>query len=110
MSCLVLFLGILTSGLIGILSSGFDLFGWFGAMGAGITGMGELIIITLLAGGMLRNDPIQRRDRLHHRQTHPTCQFQTCRRLSIAGLVCLANLCTANNTIAVITIGPMAKI
>lgn len=27
-----------------------------------------------------RNDPIQRRDRLHHRQTHPTCQFQTCRR------------------------------
>ena len=50
---LVLFLGILTSGLIGILSSGFDLFGWFGAMGAGITGMGELIIITLLAGGML---------------------------------------------------------
>lgn len=38
---LVLFLGILTSGLIGILSSGFDLFGWFGAMGAGITGMGN---------------------------------------------------------------------
>lgn len=29
--------------------------------------------------------------------------------LSIAGLVCLANLCTANNTIAVITIGPIAK-
>ena len=55
---LVLFLGILTSGLIGILSSGFDLFGRRYA----------------------RNDPIQRRDRLHHRQTHPTCQFQTCRR------------------------------
>ena len=54
---LVLLLGILSTGIIGIITSGTDIstafFDWFGAMGTGITGMGELIIITLLAGGML---------------------------------------------------------
>ena len=50
---LVLIIGILTSGIIGIATGSFGIFDWFGAMGTGITGMGELIIITLLAGGML---------------------------------------------------------
>ena len=50
---LVLIIGILTSGIIGITTGSIDVFDWFGAMGTGITGMGELIIITLLAGGML---------------------------------------------------------
>lgn len=45
----VLILGILSTGLIGLISTGFDIFGWFGAMGDGISGMGELIIITLMA-------------------------------------------------------------
>ena len=49
---LVLLLGILSTGIIGIYT-GTAFFDWFGAMGTGITGMGELIIITLLAGGML---------------------------------------------------------
>ncbi len=44
---LVLIIGILTSGIIGITTGSFDVFDWFGAMGTGITGMGELIIITL---------------------------------------------------------------
>ena len=43
---LVLIIGILTSGIIGITTGSFDVFDWFGAMGTGITGMGELIIIT----------------------------------------------------------------
>jgi len=49
---LVLLLGILSTGIIGVYT-GTAFFDWFGAMGTGITGMGELIIITLLAGGML---------------------------------------------------------
>lgn len=105
----VLFMGILTSGIIGMLTSGFGLFGWFGAMGTGITGMGELIIITLLAGGMLEmiryNGGI---DYIINRLTR-NVNSKRAGELSIAGLVCLANLCTANNTIAVITIGPIAK-
>ncbi|HJD75733.1 MAG TPA: Na+/H+ antiporter NhaC family protein, partial [Bacteroides reticulotermitis] len=50
---LVLTLGIVLSGIIGILTGSFGFFDWFGSMGTGITDMGELIIITLLAGGML---------------------------------------------------------
>lgn len=82
---------------------------WCGGMGRGITGMGELIIITLMAGGLLEmirlNGGI---DYIIDRMT---------RRISgrrgaegtIAGLVCLANLCTANNTIAILTVGPIAR-
>lgn len=105
----VLILGILSTGLIGLISTGFDIFGWFGAMGDGISGMGELIIITLLAGGMLEmiryNGGI---DFIIDKLTNRV-NSKRAGELSIAGLVCLANLCTANNTIAVITIGPIAK-
>lgn len=106
---LVLSLGIVTSGLIGIISGQFDFFGWFGAMGDGIMGMGELIIITLLAGGMLElirfNGGI---DYIIHKLTKHI-NSKRAAELSIAGLVSIANLCTANNTIAIITIGPIAK-
>lgn len=50
---LVLTLGIFTSAAIGVFTGGYDIFGCLAAMGEGITGMGELIIVTLLAGGML---------------------------------------------------------
>ena len=105
---LVLFLGILSSGAIGLFS-GFGIFDWFGAMGTGITGMGELIIITLLAGGML--EMIRYNGGIDYIINILTRKVNSKRagELSIAGLVCLANLCTANNTIAVITIGPIAK-
>lgn len=105
----VLLLGIAASGVIGLASGSFSLMEWCGGMGRGITGMGELIIITLLAGGLLEmirlNGGI---DWIIDRMT---------RRISgrrgaegtIAGLVCLANLCTANNTIAILTVGPIAR-
>ncbi len=49
----VLVLGLALSGVIGIFTGMYDWFGWFAAMGKGITGMGELIIITMMAGGMM---------------------------------------------------------
>ncbi|WP_294588133.1 Na+/H+ antiporter NhaC family protein [uncultured Bacteroides sp.] len=122
---LVLLLGILSTGIIGICTAtGLISFGaapaesvavstaffdWFGAMGTGITGMGELIIITLLAGGMLEtiryNGGI---DFIISRLTrHVTGKRGA--EFSIAALVSIANLCTANNTIAIITTGPIAK-
>ena len=106
---LVLFLGILSSGIIGVFTSNSSILDWFGAMGDGITGMGELIIITLLAGGML--EMIRYNGGITYIIDKLTKGVHSKRagELSIAGLVCLANLCTANNTIAVITIGPIAK-
>ena len=50
---LVLLLGLVSTGIVGMAYGTFDVFGWFGALGKGMTGMGELIIVTLMAGGML---------------------------------------------------------
>lgn len=106
---LVLFLGILLSGLVGLFTGGFDIWGWTAAMGSGITGMGELIIISLLAGGMLEmirfNGGIdwiilKLVSRVRGRKGAEGC---------IAALISLANLCTANNTIALIMTGSIAK-
>lgn len=105
----VLLLGIVASGVIGLATGSFSLMEWCGGMGQGITGMGELIIITLLAGGLLEMIRINGGiDYIIERMT---------RRISgrrgaegtISGLVCLANLCTANNTIAILTVGPIAR-
>ena len=49
----VLLLGTVLSGIIGLLLGSFSIWEWTVSMGAGITGMGELIIVTILAGGML---------------------------------------------------------
>ena len=106
---IVLLLGIISTAIIGLVTGNFGIFDWFGAMGNGITGMGELIIITLLAGGMLEtiryNGGI---DFIIGKLTHHV-NGKRGAELSIAALVSIANLCTANNTIAIITTGPIAK-
>lgn len=105
---LVLLLGIISTGIIGMAYGTFDLFGWFGSMGQGITGMGELIIITLMAGGMLElirfNGGV---DYILHKLTKKV-NGKRGAEFSIAALVSLANMGTANNTIAIITVGPLA--
>lgn len=104
----VLLLGLLSSGVIGLFT-GMGLFTWFGAMGTGMTGMGELIIITMLAGGML--EIIRYNGGIDFIIAGLTKHIRGKRgaELSIAALVSLANLCTANNTIAIITTGPIAR-
>ena len=106
---LVLLIGIILSGFVGLVTGSFDIWGWNAAMGIGITNMGELIIVTLLAGGMLEmiryNGGIdwiilQLTSRIHSSKGAEG---------SIAALVSFANLCTANNTIALIMAGPIAK-
>lgn len=106
---LVLLLGIGITGGIGLCNSSFDIFGYFGAMGNGITGMGELIVITLLAGGML--EMIRYNGGIAYIIERLTRRVNSKRlaELCIASLVCLANLCTANNTIAIITTGPIVR-
>ena len=106
---IVLLLGIISTAIIGIVTRSFGVFDWFAAMGNGITGMGELIIITLLAGGMLEtirfNGGIDFIITKLTRHIHGKRGAELC----IAALVSIANLCTANNTIAIITTGPIAK-
>lgn len=105
----VLLIGILLAGVIGMASGSFDLMDWMGAMGEGIMGMSELIIVTLLAGGMLalirHNGGIDWLIRVLTRRINGPRGAK----LTIALLVILADLCTANNTIALITVGPVAR-
>lgn len=105
----VLLLGIFCSGIVGLLSGSINFWGWIAAMGTGISGMGELIIITLLAGGML--EMIRYNGGIAYIIQKLTARVNSKKgaELSIAALVSFANLCTANNTIALIMSGPIAK-
>ena len=106
---LVLLIGILLAGGIGMACGSFDVMGWMGAMGEGVMGMSELIIVTLLAGGMLalirHNGGIDWLIRVLTRRI----SGKRGAKFTIALLVVLADLCTANNTIALITVGPVAR-
>ena len=105
----VLIIGILLTGIIGICCGDFNVFGWFGSMGEGITGMGELIIITMMAGGLLELikanggiDFIIERMTLH-------IQGKRGAELAIGALVAIVDVCTANNTVSILTVGGIAK-
>lgn len=106
---LVLATGTLMSGFMGMALGRFDLFGWFHAINDGVMGMGELIIVTMLAGGLVEG---------MHRSGGITFLTQRLSRhisskrgaeMSIATLVVFTDICTANNTIAILTVGPLAR-
>ena len=105
----VLTLGILLTGCIGILSGSFDSFGWMNAMGEGMIGMGKLIIVTMLAGGML--EMIKQQGGIEFIIERMVKHIHNKRgaELCIGGLVGLVDICTANNTVAIITVGGIAK-
>jgi len=105
----VLTLGIILTGIIGLADGSFDLFGWFHAMGNGIIGMGELIIITLMAGGLL--EVIKHNGGIEFIISKLTRRIHGKRgaELSVAALVSVVDICTANNTVAIITVGGIAR-
>lgn len=105
----VLTIGLLLTGIIGLLHGAFDFYGWMQAMGNGIMGMGELIIITIMAGGML--ELIKYNGGIDYMISMMTRHVNSKRgaELSIAALVSLVNICTANNTVAILTVGGIAK-
>ena len=124
---LILSLGIGVNLLIGLVTGSIGWADWLSSIGEGIGGMGSLIIVTLLAGGMMALiragggldwlvGALTRRLASpaapgSDQQSLPAVTRGQKRgaELSIAALVSLANLCTANNTIAIITVGGIAK-
>lgn len=111
----VLTLGTILCGIIGITYNFFDAsqayntFGWFISMSNGVIGMGELIIIAMMAGGML--EIIRTNGGIDYIIENITKHVNSKRgaELSIAALVSLVNVCTANNTIAILTVGNISK-
>lgn len=106
---LVLVAGIAANAIIGFATGKITWITWLGHIGSGISGMGELIIVTMLAGGML--EVIRTAGGLECLIAAMTSRINGKRgaEFSIAALVSLANLCTANNTIAIITAGGIAR-
>ncbi|MBQ5985254.1 MAG: Na+/H+ antiporter NhaC family protein [Bacteroidales bacterium] len=105
----VLVIGTVVNAVIGFATGSYGWVGWMASIGSGIAGMGELIIVTLLAGGLLAliryNGGM---DFIIERLTRRISGKRGAEG-SIAALVSLVNFCTANNTIAIITTGPLAK-
>ena len=96
-------------GAVGLGTGTLPAWDWIAALGSGITGMGELIIVTLMAGGML--ELIRYNGGIDYLLRHLTRGISGKRgaELTIAILVSVANLCTANNTIAILTTGKVSR-
>lgn len=105
----VLVLGIALCAVIGLAENTYGLFGWLEAMGQGIMGMGELVVIAMMAGGML--EMIRENGGIDYIIDKLTAHVESKRgaELSIAALVSLVNVCTANNTVAILTVGAISK-
>jgi len=107
---IVLLIGIVLSGFFGLLAGGFTVWNWTAAMGSGIVNdMGELIIVSLLAGGMF--EMVRINGGIDWLIIKLTQNIRTKRKAeaTIAALVSITGFFTANNTISLIIIGPIAK-
>lgn len=106
---IVLLLGILSSGLIGFIFGSFDILGFFNSISTGISGMSELIIISILIAGTI--EIIKHNGGIDFILNKGLRSFKSKRgaEYGIATLVSLVDICTANNTVAIVTVGPIAK-
>lgn len=106
---IVLVGGTLFAGAIGIITQSFDIWGFVQAIGNGILGMSELIVISLLIGGMV--EVIKYNGGIDFLLNFITSRIESRKggEMGIALLVSLVDICTANNTIAIVMAGPIAK-
>lgn len=106
---IVLTLGNLLTCVMGILDGSYDFMEWINSTLTGVMGMSELILISMLAGGIFalisHNGGL---DYVIERITRRV-KSRTGAEWSICALVAFANICTANNTIAILSVGDIAK-
>ena len=106
---LTLSIGIAANAVIGLSCGDFTWGGFLVSVGSGIASMSDLIVVTMLAGGLL--GIIRDGGGLDWAISKMTSFIKGPRgaQASIAALVSIANICTANNTIAIITTGEIAS-
>ncbi|GAA0733931.1 Na+/H+ antiporter NhaC family protein [Clostridium oceanicum] len=106
---LVLVGGVVFSGAIGLIYGNFNIITLFQSIGKGISGMTELVIISLIIGGMVElikhNGGIDFLLNLIKKNVKSKKGAE----IGIALLVSVVDICTANNTIAIVMAGPIAK-
>lgn len=106
---LVLTLGIISAAVLGIAYGSFNGIELFTNIGEGVMGMGELIIVTMLAGGLL--ELVRLNGGLAYLIQITTARVNSKRgaEFAITALTALANVCTANNTIAILSVGDISR-
>lgn len=106
---LVLVGGTIFAGIVGIGTHAFDVWGFMKAIQTGISGMSELIIISILIGGMV--EVIKHNGGITFLLNLITKRIKSRKggEFGIAALVSVVDICTANNTIAIVMSGPIAK-
>jgi Na+/H+ antiporter NhaC len=101
--------GIVLAGAIGLVDGSYTLSTFVGKVAEGLNGMAEIVILTMLIGGIVEiikhNGGIQFLLNLVSKNVRSPKGAQ----FSIAGLVSATNFATANNTISIIVAGPLAK-
>ena len=105
----VLTLGIISAAALGIAYGNFDVIELFTHMGKGMMGMGELIIVTMLAGGLLEIVRVNGGIDYLIQITTAKLKSKKGAEMAITSLTALANVCTANNTIAILTVGDISR-
>jgi len=105
----VLLGGIVLAGIIGFIDGSFTPSSYFGSVADGMTGMAEIVILSILIGGVV--ELIRHNGGIQALLYHATRRIKSPQgaQLATAGLVSSTNLCTANNTISIIIAGPLAK-
>lgn len=101
--------GILIAGVIGFIGGSFDLLVFFGAIANGISGMSELIIISILISGTIEIIKYNGGIDFIINKGLKGFKSKMGAELGIVVLVSLVDICTANNTVAIVTVGPIAK-
>ena len=106
---IVLALGNMLTCLTGLIDGSYDFMGWITSTLNGVMGMSELILISMLAGGIFalisHNGGLDFVIALITRRVKSRAGAEW----SICGLVAFANICTANNTVAILSVGDIAR-
>ena len=105
----VLLMGNLLTGIVGMVDGSYSLMGWVESMTTGIMGMSELILISMMAGGIFG---LIKHHGLMDRLVEAIAKRVSTNRgaeLSICLLVGMVNVLTANNTVAILSVGDIAK-
>ena len=101
--------GVILAGFIGIITGSLDLFGVITAISEGMSGMFELCMISVVVGGMVELIKFNGGIDFVLNFIQSKIKNKKGAEFGIAALVSVVDLCTANNTIAIVMAGPLAK-
>lgn len=106
---LVLIIGIVLGGIIGLIDGSLTFISFAQTIYEGFTSMQEIFILSLLVGGLAAL--IAKDGGVDYLLHAITSRIKSTRgaEAGIGALVSVADICTANNTVAIVITGPMAK-